>query len=124
MCELFGVSSSAPVQVKYSLHAFAEHGGLIHPNKSGWGIAYHEGKDALLIKEPEPASDSPWVRFIETQPLTSTCIVAHVRYATAGAPAFAPSCAAAIRNANAGPEPKTPPASSVWARRANWRWPI
>ncbi len=89
MCELFGVSSSAPVQVKYSLHAFAEHGGLIHPNKSGWGIAYHEGKDALLIKEPEPASDSPWVRFIENQPLTSTSIIAHVRYATAGAPSFA-----------------------------------
>ena len=54
VCELFGVSSSKPVQVKYSLHAFAEHGGLIHPDKSGWGIAYHEGKDALLLKEPEP----------------------------------------------------------------------
>lgn len=89
MCELFGVSSSKPVQVKYSLHAFAEHGGLIHPNKSGWGIAYHEGKDALLFKEPEPASDSPLIRFIESQPLTSTCILAHVRYATAGAPSFA-----------------------------------
>jgi predicted glutamine amidotransferase len=89
MCELFGVSSSKPVRLRYSLHAFAEHGGLIHPNKSGWGIAYHEGKDALLIKEPEPASDSPWVRFIETQPLTSTCVIAHVRYATAGAPSYA-----------------------------------
>lgn len=89
MCELLGVSSSLPVKVTYSLHAFAEHGGLIHPNKSGWGIAYHEGKDALLIKEPEPASDSPWVRFIETQPLTSTCVIAHVRYATAGALSFA-----------------------------------
>lgn len=89
MCELFGVSSSVPVQVTYSLHAFAEHGGLIHPNKSGWGIAYHEGNDALLIKEPEPASDSPWVRFIESQPLTSTSIMAHVRYATAGTPSLA-----------------------------------
>jgi glutamine amidotransferase len=89
MCELFGVSSSRPLRVRYSLHAFAEHGGLLHPNKSGWGIAYHEGKDALLIKEPEPASDSPFVRFIETQPLTSTCIIAHVRYATAGEPSFA-----------------------------------
>jgi glutamine amidotransferase len=89
MCELFGVSGSVPVQVKYSLHAFAEHGGLIHPNKSGWGIAYHEGRDALLIKEPDPASESPWVRFIESQPLISTCVIAHVRYATAGAPSFA-----------------------------------
>ncbi|MGD9864220.1 MAG: class II glutamine amidotransferase [Pseudodonghicola sp.] len=88
MCELLGVSSSDPVRVTYSLHAFAEHGGLIHPNKSGWGIAYHEGKDALLIKEAEPASDSPWVRFIETQPLTSTCVIAHVRYASVGALSF------------------------------------
>jgi len=89
MCELFGVSSSVPVRVTYSLHAFAEHGGHLHPNKSGWGIAYHEGRDALLIKEPEPASDSPWVRFIESRPLTSTTILAHVRYATAGKPSFA-----------------------------------
>lgn len=43
----------------------------------------------MLIKEPEPASDSSFVRFIESQPLTSTCIMAHVRYATAGAPSFA-----------------------------------
>ena len=89
MCELFAGSSSVPIEVKYSLHAFAEHGGLVHPNKSGWGIAYREGRDALLIKEPEPASESPWVRFIESQPLTRTCVIAHVRYATAGAPDFA-----------------------------------
>lgn len=89
MCELFGVSSSHPVRMTYSLHAFARHGGELHPNKSGWGIAYHEGRDAFLIKEAEPASDSPWVRFVETQPLCSTCVIAHVRYATAGEPAFA-----------------------------------
>lgn len=89
MCELFGLSSSAPLKVKYSLHAFAEHGGLLHPNKSGWGIVCHEGNDARLIKEPVPASDSPWVRFVETQPLSSACFVAHVRYATAGEPNYA-----------------------------------
>lgn len=89
MCELFGLSSAEPLRVRYSLHAFAQHGGLIHPNKSGWGIGYHQGKDALLIKEPEPASDSPLAAFIAEQPLTSTCIIAHVRYATAGEPAFA-----------------------------------
>ena len=89
MCELFGVSASRPLRVRYSLHAFAEHGGHLHPNKSGWGIAYREGGDALLIKEPEPASDSAVVRFIETQPLTATTFIAHVRYATAGAPSFA-----------------------------------
>lgn len=89
MCELFGLSSSLPVDVKYSLHEFAKHGGLLHQNKSGWGIAYHEGKDAVLLKEPSPASDSPWVGFIESHPISTTCAIAHVRYATAGSPSFA-----------------------------------
>jgi predicted glutamine amidotransferase len=89
MCELFGISSSIPVAIKYSLHEFAKHGGQIHQNKSGWGIAYHEGKEAILFKESVPASDSPLVRFIESHPLTTTCAIAHVRYATAGSPSFA-----------------------------------
>ncbi len=97
MCELFGMSSSVAVGVKYSLHEFAKHGGLLHQNKSGWGIAYHAGKDAILVKEPAPASDSLWVRFIESHPISTTCArrfadlfeIAHVRYATAGSPNFA-----------------------------------
>lgn len=52
MCEPFGMFSSGPVRDRYSLHAFVEQGGLLHPNKSGWGIAWREGKDALLINEP------------------------------------------------------------------------
>jgi glutamine amidotransferase len=83
------MSSSVAVGVKYSLHEFAKHGGLLHQNKSGWGIAYHKGKDAILVKEPAPASDSIWVRFIESHPISTTCAVAHVRYATAGSPSFA-----------------------------------
>jgi glutamine amidotransferase len=89
MCELLGMSSSVPVAIKYSLYEFAKHGGQLHQNKSGWGIAYHEGKEAVLFKEPAPASDSPLVRFIESHPLSTTCAIAHVRYATAGSPSFA-----------------------------------
>lgn len=89
MCELFGISTSIPVAVKYSLHEFAKHGGLLHQNKSGWGMAYHEGREAVLFKEPAPASDSPLVQFIESHPLTTTCAIAHVRYATAGSPSYA-----------------------------------
>ena len=62
MCELLGISASQPVHLRYSLHRYAEHGGLLHPNKSGWGMAYRVGKDAILLKEPEPAAESPWVR--------------------------------------------------------------
>ncbi len=86
MCELFGVSAARPLQLHYSLEEFAKHGGLKHPNKSGWGIAYYQGKDVLLLKEASPAASSPWVNFIETVGLQSQMVIAHVRYATTGAP--------------------------------------
>ena len=89
MCELFGLSSSAPVGMTYALHEFARHGGLLHRNKSGWGIAYRRDRDAILIKEPSPASDSVWVRFIESHPISTSTAIAHVRYATSGRPNYA-----------------------------------
>lgn len=86
MCELFSMSSRHPSTVNYSLHEFAKHGGLTYSNKSGWGIAYFQDRDALLIREAEPASDSPWVDFIAGQNLKSVCVIAHVRLASVGAP--------------------------------------
>ena len=86
MCELFSMSSRRPSTVNYSLHEFAKHGGLTHSNESGWGIAYFQDRDALLIREAEPASDSPWVDFIARQNLESRCVIAHVRLASVGAP--------------------------------------
>ena len=88
MCELFAMSSLKSSNVNYSLNEFAKHGGLTYSNKSGWGIAYFAGRDAFLIKEPEPASDSPWVDFVARQDLQSTCVMAHIRLATVGDPAL------------------------------------
>lgn len=86
MCELFAMSSSLSSTVNYSLFEFAKHGGLIHHNLSGWGIAYYADHDAYLIKVPQPAADSPWVRFVAEQKLASHCVLAHVRRASVGAP--------------------------------------
>ncbi|WP_282607049.1 class II glutamine amidotransferase [Pelagibius sp. Alg239-R121] len=86
MCELFAMSSRQPSALTYSLNEFSKHGGLTHGNNSGWGIAYFEERDAFLVKEPEPASDSPWVKFIAEQELESQCVIAHVRLATIGKP--------------------------------------
>ncbi len=88
MCELLAISSQRPSAVTYSLSEFAKHGGLTHGNKSGWGIAYFHDRDAFLVKEAEPASDSPWVQFIASQELASTTVLAHVRLATVGQPAL------------------------------------
>lgn len=88
MCELFAMSSLQPSHVNYSLNEFAKHGGLTYSNRSGWGIAYYSDRDVFLIKEPEPASDSPWVKFVASQDLQSTCVIAHVRLGTIGEPAL------------------------------------
>lgn len=84
MCELFGMSSHSPASVSYSLNEFALHGGRTYKNRSGWGIAYYQGPDALIVREPKSASDSPWVAFIARQKLESDCVLAHVRLATVG----------------------------------------
>ena len=88
MCELFAMSSRHKSTLNYSLNEFAKHGGVTYSNRSGWGIAYFHEKDALLIKEPEPASDSPLVKFIAEQNMQSDCVIAHVRLATVGNPEF------------------------------------
>ena len=86
MCELFAMSSRTPATVTLSLRVLADHGGKTAPNKDGWGIAYYQDRDALLIKEPKPAADSAWVEFIASQGLESANVIAHVRLATIGVP--------------------------------------
>lgn len=86
MCELFAMSCAEPADITYSLNEFALHGGSKYKNNSGWGIAYFQDKDALVIKEAEPASDSAWVNFIANQCVSSDCVIAHVRLATIGEP--------------------------------------
>ncbi|WP_136659102.1 class II glutamine amidotransferase [Nitratireductor sp. XY-223] len=88
MCELFGVSTSEPVRLFCNLDEFAKHGGASHANRSGWGVAYYQDNDVLLIREALPAAKSPWIGFLETHGLTSQCTICHVRFATRGAPSI------------------------------------
>jgi len=84
MCELFAMCSRTPSAVTYSVDEFAKNGSKLRHNRDGWGIAFSRDREALLVKEPQPASDSPWARFIAGQPIKTTAAIAHVRYATRG----------------------------------------
>ena len=84
MCELFAMSSRHPANVRFSLEEFSRHGGLAGPHKDGWGIAWYEGADVRLVKEPSAASDSACLGFIQDHPFRSTTVVGHVRKATQG----------------------------------------
>ncbi len=89
MCELFAMSSGRPAGLSVSFDEFARHGGGTRPNRDGFGIAFYDGRDALLIREPEPAADSDWLRFVRDHVHFCDRVVAHVRRATHGTPALA-----------------------------------
>ena len=85
MCELFCLSSRLPTSVTFSLRKFADRGGLGSHNVDGWGVAFHDGREARLYKEPEPAGDSPWLAFIQERRLPTRLLISHIRHATRGA---------------------------------------
>lgn len=84
MCELFCLSSRLPTRVTFSLREFADHGGPGGRNVDGWGLAFYDGRDVRLYKEPEPAGDSPWLAFIQERRLPTRLLISHIRHATRG----------------------------------------
>ncbi len=84
MCELFAMSSRTPTGISFSLEEFASHGAQLRHNRDGWGIAFARDREAVLVKEPKPATDSAWIRFIASQSIETTAALAHVRFATRG----------------------------------------
>ncbi|MFA5082573.1 MAG: class II glutamine amidotransferase [Hydrogenophilaceae bacterium] len=81
MCELFGLSASRPLAGReLPLAEFRARGGGAADNPDGWGLAWREGGDLRLEKEPLPASAS--TRFDTlTGSLCSDLVVGHVRKA-------------------------------------------
>jgi predicted glutamine amidotransferase len=85
MCELLAMSARLPTTLSISLDELARHGGETGPHRDGWGVAYVQDRDALIVREAEPAHDSPTLRFLRARAPESTIVVAHVRRATQGA---------------------------------------
>ena len=84
MCELFGLSSRFATRATFSLRTFASRGAPGGTTIDGWGIAFYDGRDVRIYKEPEPAGDSVWLAFIEQRHPASPLIVSHIRRATMG----------------------------------------
>jgi predicted glutamine amidotransferase len=86
MCELFALSARLPTTVRLSLDELARHGGETGPHRDGWGVGFMQGGDVLLVREPEPASESRLMGFLRQQHVRSSLVVAHIRRATQGEP--------------------------------------
>lgn len=85
MCELFAMSAQFPTTVRLSLDELARHGGTSGP-RDGWGVAFAQEGDALVIREPGAASDSACLAFLQHQEVRSPLVMAHIRRATQGTP--------------------------------------
>lgn len=85
MCELFCVSAALPTTVSFSLERLASHGAHGRANVDGWGLAFFEGRDVRLYKEPEPAGESAWLTYILERDLECALAISHIRRASQGA---------------------------------------
>ncbi len=85
MCELFAMSSRLQTTLSLSLTRLASRGAPGGKLVDGWGVAYYDGVDARVLREPEPAGESPWLdQFINGRRLASRIALAHIRHATQG----------------------------------------
>lgn len=85
MCELLAVSSSQAARLTFSLRRLAAHGAATDLAHDGWGVAFYQGPDVALFREPTAAADSALVRFLERHGPGTQLALSHIRHATWGA---------------------------------------
>ena len=84
MCELLAVSNSRATRLTFSLHALALHGGDGSTTRDGWGVAFYQGADVALFREPAAAGASALVRHLESNGPSTNLAISHIRHATQG----------------------------------------
>jgi predicted glutamine amidotransferase len=84
LCELFALSSQLATRVTFSLEEFSQHGVGRGRLADGWGLAFYDGPDAQVFREPRPAASSEWMKFILSHSYYSNCVMSHIRQASIG----------------------------------------
>lgn len=84
MCELLAMSSSLTEQLTFSLRTLASRGGHGSNTHDGWGVAFYQGDDVALFREPAAAADSALVQFLATNGPSTHLAISHIRHATQG----------------------------------------
>ena len=85
MCELLALSSSRPARLTFSLRTLAARGGAAGNTHDGWGVAFYQGQDVALFREPSAAGESALVHYLESQGPSTNLAISHIRRATHGA---------------------------------------
>jgi predicted glutamine amidotransferase len=88
MCELLALSTSQPARLTFSLRTLASRGGMTGMTHDGWGVAFYQGADVALFREPLAADGSALVSYLETQGPSTNLAISHIRHATQGTVQF------------------------------------
>ncbi|MDT8384138.1 MAG: class II glutamine amidotransferase [Gammaproteobacteria bacterium] len=85
MCELYGMSSSAPVGIESALLRFRQRGGAEADNPDGWGLAYHDCSGTQpnafqIVKETTSACGSRLLTRLANK-MNTDLLIGHVRKA-------------------------------------------
>jgi hypothetical protein len=81
VCELLALSTTRPARLTFSLQTLAQRASASGTTHDGWGVAFYQGNDVALFREPSAASGSPLVHFLSA----TTLATSHIRHATHGA---------------------------------------
>jgi hypothetical protein len=73
VCELLVLSTTRPARLTFALQTLAQRASASGTTHDGWGVAFYQGNDVALFREPSAASGSPLVA------------TSHIRHATHGA---------------------------------------
>jgi predicted glutamine amidotransferase len=81
MCQLLGLNANTPTDLLFSFAGFATRA-VVH--RDGFGIGFFEGAGLRLFVDDQSARESPVAQMIQTYPIKSRNIIAHIRKATQG----------------------------------------
>lgn len=84
MCQLLGMNSANPADLRFSFTGFAARGGLTDHHGDGFGVGFFEDKACRLFMDNQPAASSPVADLLKHYPIKSRNVVAHIRKATQG----------------------------------------
>ncbi len=78
------MSALHSTNITHSLRKFSRHGGETDVHADGWGVAYYDGHDVNLLREPRAAAFSSMLRYITGLDIVSNLVIAHIREANVG----------------------------------------
>lgn len=81
MCEIYSFNADRPIKNDEYLREFFSDSRW-HPH--GWGLAWHEGDNLRLFKEPVTAVESSYLEYLIAMGISCEMLVAHIRNATRG----------------------------------------